>query len=339
MALARRGEVALSACVACRGIWLEHGSLATLLQTGPDAVDRLCDKIRFATDQPRPAIQGPLRCSVCLGSLVQTEPASLSGVRLDACHLGHGQWVSVETLSEIASRTRSLLAAAGQTAAPAAPPTANPPPPAASPARPAAARRPANSLTDFVLPSTGAPQPAQPAPPPHPAPSETARAAGAPPQTAAPAAAAPGAAEILCPSCHARNLERAAACWACGGLLQKVAVGVCPQCQATIVPIRSGGLEVGACEGCGGVWMEQGLLGGLLMQHLEMQDALLENVRSVRTGSIVRVNPALVCVHCRNVMFAAPLGNLTSRPVHSCSTCLATFLPRGVLDEIILGRR
>jgi hypothetical protein len=65
----------------------------------------------------------------------------------------------------------------------------------------------------------------------------------------------------------------------------------------------------------------------------------LEEIRNIRSGRIRKFNPALLCPQCRLIMFSAPIGQLTPRPVHTCPGCRATFLGDGLLAEIMLGRR
>ncbi len=340
MGAARREDVHLAACVHCAGVWLPHGELTRLTAAGPAAIYRLCEKLAAAHREPRPAIRGPLRCPACFEALVNVEHGVMPRIVMDSCHHGHGQWVTLATLSQIARElpdrplappvpTAVSQGAAGST--PAAPvPPAYAPPQTAQPAS-----RQTALGGGFLWHSAQQGTPTVPAAAPQPAPV-------APP---APAASHPVApltapqADQFCPSCGAANSARAGACWACGGLLHCVAAGVCPQCQSSLWAIRWGGVDVSACEGCNGVWLENGGLGALLMQSREMQDRLLDEIRHLRTGSIVRINPALVCFHCRSVMFAAPMGTVTSRPVHACSTCLTNFLPRGVLEEVFDSRR
>jgi Zn-finger nucleic acid-binding protein len=122
-------------------------------------------------------------------------------------------------------------------------------------------------------------------------------------------------------------------------LLQPVAVGICPQCQGVLREMRWQNVELRACEGCGGVWLKQDRLGALLLQPAELQDRLLRAIAAVRTGRIKKFNPAPVCPHCELLMFSAPLGNMTERPIHGCPKCRDLFLPDGVLAEIIAARR
>lgn len=121
--------------------------------------------------------------------------------------------------------------------------------------------------------------------------------------------------------------------------MQRIAIGVCPQCEWRLQQFQWEHVQVVVCDGCGGVWLEQDRLGALLFQTWEQQDRLLEAVRRLRTGRVRKFNPVLVCPFCRLMMFSAPLGRLTQHPVHTCPKCRAVFLPHGVLDQVIQDHR
>lgn len=300
MIVARRGEVQLDICISCGGSWFDQGELAAICAGGPGNVYRLCEKIRAAMTGSAPPAKGPDLCPVCSLALVKTEHGGMAGIFMEACHRGHGLWVGLYALGQIGGR---LAEEALAPPAPAAPPVPQPSPPPIS-----------SGGSTAPVPQRGATAPL-------PGPGET------------------GEGQRLCRACNQPNSDRAAVCWACGALLQHIAVDVCPQCQGSFRAVRWEGVDLRACDGCGGFWLERDRLGALLFQPAEVQDRLLEEIARIRTGRIRQHNPALICPHCQLLLFASPMGRADGHPVHTCPQCRANFLTHGLLDELIAERR
>jgi Zn-finger nucleic acid-binding protein len=121
-------------------------------------------------------------------------------------------------------------------------------------------------------------------------------------------------------------------------MLQGIAAGACPRCSATLHRLESERVEYSACDGCGGVWLEHGRLGALLLQPPSAQEQILKEVAKTHTGRIKKLHPEIFCPHCGLIMFVAPMGMLTQRPVATCPKCNAAFLDHGILDEIMRNR-
>jgi Zn-finger nucleic acid-binding protein len=289
--------VELDLCLACRGVWFDHGELPRLAHAGRAAAEDLLEAARGSSAAPA-ALTGLLLCPVCKAILVSTEHGALPGIHMDACHAGHGLWVTEQPLAQLAARI----------AAPA-------------PARPATA--------------PGSWWRAAPEPPPLPPARRMQE--GTPPRPATKRLPATEKGDRLCESCQAPNSPAARACWACGTLLQVIAVGNCPYCEARFWPVEHGDIVVRACEGCGGIWLEPGDLQALAEESLEAKRALLADVRAQRTGSILRLSAALLCPYCHLALLGGPLYGITSHPVHSCPSCSSHFIGQHVLEEMARG--
>jgi Zn-finger nucleic acid-binding protein len=300
MARGRQGLVELDVCLLCGGIWFDAGELPEILRSGGAAVHALCGKVRSMLVGPAEEVRRLPRCPDCRTQLVATDPSPLPGGIVEGCKICRGSWLSCDALAQAAARLPR----------PAAVPQPAAPPPGTRAGTPE--RRPAPPTAPIRVP------PAQ-----HPG----SNSASAPTEVK------------RCPGCGQPNAESAAVCWACGHLLQHVAAGVCPQCQGTFLRIRSDTVDLCVCDGCGGIWLERDRLGALLLQTVPTQDRLIEEIRAIRTGRIRKFNPALLCPQCQLIMFSAPIGQLTVRPVHTCPKCRATFLGEGLLAELISSRR
>jgi len=294
--------VDLDCCAGCGGVWFDHGELALVARAGRGPVDAL----RAAVGGSGPAIAGAaaeiLFCPTCRSVLVTTEHGAMAGVRMEACHNGHGLWITAASLGPLA---RGL-----PEPAPPAPPA---PPILAGPMKP---------VQSSPRRLEGAPRDA----PERPAPERPAERGSA------------RSADLLCASCGAANSAQARACWACGELLQQVGVDFCPYCQAALLPLEDVELNARACEGCGGIWLEPGALAALAATSADGRRQILDAARALRTGTILRLSPALLCGHCRLVMLGGPMHELTSHPVHACPRCSSYFIGQHVLEEIALGR-
>jgi Zn-finger nucleic acid-binding protein len=111
-------------------------------------------------------------------------------------------------------------------------------------------------------------------------------------------------------------------------------IGKCPRCEGHLHEAESRGVVVGACDGCGGVWAEEGRLDSLLRQPEPVREQLIRLVERVRTGKIHKLNPGLLCPKCELVMLRAPMM-VSSEPIESCTRCNATFLEDGVLAVML----
>ena len=138
-----------------------------------------------------------------------------------------------------------------------------------------------------------------------------------------------------CPKCSAENPACAPVCWACGFLLHGPAVGECPRCHGTLHELVSNQVTVAGCDGCGGVLVEDGRLGALMLQSWEELQPLLRQLERVRSGRIPKHEPQLLCPRCALVMYISPLGTLTREPIGNCPICSALFFDYGTLQTLL----
>lgn len=319
----RFGPLALSLCLPCGGVWFSPEDLQKVIQGGPEVIRRLAERIapaihaaatREATERP------PARCPHCSVPLADTPQPSLPEVRLDHCLFCKGYWIGSEALARIAL----LLApppppppAQSLTPTPRPPqPDPPPPPPAATPPQ-AFASQPAG-----VSPSSG-PRIARRAP--------TASLGVAPPKPEETHAAPT---KLQCPGCGESNAPDAAVCWACGKVFGGVIIGRCPRCAGYLHEVESHEVRVGACDGCGGVWAEEGRLDALLRQTAAQRELVIEQVERIRTGKIRKLSPGLICEACQLIMPRAPMM-VSSEPLDTCPDCGASFLDEGVFAIVL----
>ncbi|HEU4754096.1 MAG TPA: zf-TFIIB domain-containing protein [Armatimonadota bacterium] len=316
MTSARFGPLSLELCLPCGGVWLDYGELPQLVRAGAVPFRKLADRVPPGTRKLVTRRERSERCPVCTVPLLYTEYPSMPGVALQTCPFCEGFWIESDALRRIAERL--------ERAAPA-------PKPAVLPyAAPVAV-----STGPVVTPWAGAPPPVSEAPhspksgkPVTPPASEAAARPVAGPQDG-----------DACPACGQRNAKDAPVCWACGHLLKGRVAGTCPRCLGSMHEVESGNVRIAACDGCGGVWLERGRIGALLLQDVDTQDRLLQAIRKLRSGRIKKLQQGLVCQGCKLVMFAIPQGILSSKPIDTCPGCTAQFLDFGVLDQMLHARR
>jgi len=304
------GPIRLALCLPCRGVWLGSGELQQVIQAGPAVLRRLGARLAAAggsTAHPR-----GLTCPHCAVPLASIQSPTLPGVRNDYCRFCSNYWVEADALESIA-----VL----MTPRPAAPPP--PPPPMPPPPRVA---MPHSVVFAGSPPATPASPPPGNSPwgPPPPVSSSPAR-------TGSPKLPRVSAVERqLCAGCGESNTPEAAVCWACGkGFIGRV-IGVCPRCEGQLRQVESAGVRIGACDGCNGVWAEEGNLIDMLRQPAAAREQVIRQVERTRTGRIRKLNEGLVCRTCELIMLRAPMM-VSSEPVDTCPGCSATFLEEGIL--------
>lgn len=345
----RLGPVTLDLCPPCLSVWFDFGELSQVVQAGPAVLRRLCSRLSagMAGNVTRSLSTG--RCPVCRVPLSTVEFPSMPGIQMDGCTFCQGIWVSAQALSNIADRlapAAPVAAAASPTPSPvagvptgngaAAPPAARPnPAPPVPPAPPAPQVRPpqpvvAQPTAPRVPAAPGypsrAPVPQRPAPSPMPA-------------AAAKTSAPPKARESrTCPSCKQPNSGESAVCWACGGFLRVAGMVTCPACDGVMSREESDGVVFGVCDGCAGVWLEEGVLTRLRSQPGYQQEDLAYALSKRRPVRECRPASDYYCPNCRAPMFGIQLGMLTTELVSSCPECHASFLERGRLSDLLTGR-
>jgi Zn-finger nucleic acid-binding protein len=137
-----------------------------------------------------------------------------------------------------------------------------------------------------------------------------------------------------CPSCGESNGPDAAVCWACGKGFVGPVIGTCPRCEGHLREVVSGAVKIGACDGCNGVWAEEGMIVDLLRQPASAREQVLRQVERTRTGKIRKLHEGLVCRTCELILLRAPMM-VSSEPVDTCPGCSATFLEEGVLPLML----
>lgn len=189
-----------------------------------------------------------------------------------------------------------------------------------------------------AAPAAGAPAPTPPAAP------AAAAAPLPPPGPAAKANSANSSAaavkEKTCPDCKQPNDLKAMVCWGCGRNLKDLTAGVpCPRCEGALRHVDGEGAELSACEGCGGVWLQQDSLKTLIFHPEDLQQRIVQRAESFRTGRQGAPHADLHCARCGVPMTATTLGTFSKKPVDRCPGCSACFLDQGGLRQILLGTR
>lgn len=364
----RLGPVSLELCLNCGGAWVTVETLKQVVAAGPAAIRRLVETLRVRSNPSIPK-RPTLGCPGCERVLAGVEYPSMPGARLATCGICESYWLDLPALATIADHLQSTQAvntrvsptsAANPWATPAGGSAGDAPAPPASSTPP----NPTAPGGFYAPPTQGAPAGASyyGAPPPTPPasggedPPGSAREAstdasyyGTPPtevlhsQSAGkrPArgggngSARPG--ERLCESCGQPNSEKAPVCWACGHMFLGQIVGKCPGCAGSLHRINSDGIEIDACDACGGVWLERGRLSALVFQSREQQQWVKEKVREIAGGRGRKLKEEIICPDCGLIMFARTIGTITLRPIGTCPQCTANFLEPDAVDEV-LGR-
>jgi len=142
-----------------------------------------------------------------------------------------------------------------------------------------------------------------------------------------------------CPDCGEHNPPSAACCWACSRMLHGVAARACPACSGVVRAVPSPDVPVGACESCGGAWLEAQHLSELLFRPESELQQIFREIERRRVGKARPRHPRSHCPACGTAMRRAPVGALPRHEVETCPRCAATFVEFETLEELILGRR
>ncbi len=328
MALGKLGPLDLDLCLACAGIWFDTGELSRLISAGPDVVLRLAERLHSSTLRPNVRSLGGPSCPACRSALESTDYGALRGVSVDACRWCEGVWITRTSLTRLSVALRGAsewqvlaMEQPGGASAGTPPPTA--PQMAPQPPPPAMAQPLGRS-------------PLQPTPPPQP-PAHPGATRVAPRLVEAPTSARPG--MLGCPKCGEPNSDRAAVCWACGAAFQGPVVGKCPQCLAAMRRVSAADVAFSACEGCGGVCITPNRLNQIIRMPTGVQDQMLLQVGRVNAQLCKSQVAAVECPQCSTAMIRAPLGVLSTQPVHTCTRCFGLFLQPGMFKNIVSRHR
>lgn len=313
---ARLGPIPLDLCFPCSGVWFDYGELAQLVQGGPEAIRKLGQRLYSASPRPTGGAVG--KCPVCWIPLGDFEFPSMPGVRLDGCGLCQGFWMTLSTLGIILKRLEEKQAA--ETAARAT---------RDIPANPGL--YPAPPIIPREAPGSNLASPAA-------VPATAAGSTGPGPQ-AVPRPAPPRPVERKCPTCGEANSPGAAVCWACGGFMQPAGLGKCPACAATMSREVLDTVDLGFCGDCGGVWLDERKLDALRAQPVIYQEDLVYALRD-KTGNGVPL-PDVVpsCPRCHVSLMPELLGMVSVEPIQTCPQCYGSYLERGRLAELLIGKR
>lgn len=311
------GPIRLSLCLPCRGVWLGAAELQQLIKAGSVVIRRLGGRLAAGGAIAANTGRTGFTCPHCAVPLASTQSPTLPGVRTDYCRFCMNYWIEAPALEGIAVLME---------------PRPTPPPPAPAPPTPPPVHAPAT--LHFTPPGAYAHAAPVAVPPPFPPPAVPA------PPTSAPQAGSPKLPKVsaverqICPSCGESNTLSAAVCWACGkGFIGRV-IGVCPRCEGQLREVESTGVTIGACDGCNGVWAEEGKLVALLRQPVAAREQVIRQVQRTRTGKIRKLNEGLVCRTCDLILLRAPMM-VSSEPVDTCPGCSGTFMEEGVLPLML----
>jgi Zn-finger nucleic acid-binding protein len=97
----------------------------------------------------------------------------------------------------------------------------------------------------------------------------------------------------------------------------------------------SDGAELAVCEGCGGVWLNDGRLADLRAQPVFVQEQLLERLRERPNRGLGQMEPVLTCPRCLVPMMPEDVGLIAREPVLTCPKCFGSFLAEGRLEELL----
>jgi Zn-finger nucleic acid-binding protein len=84
-------------CDRCRGLWLDAGELATIMQVSSDPLERFRDR---TVKTPGSGKHLCPRCDKSMDELTITGPATGS-LTLDSCPAGHGLWFDADELQQL----------------------------------------------------------------------------------------------------------------------------------------------------------------------------------------------------------------------------------------------
>lgn len=303
------GPIRLALCLPCHGVWLGSAELQQLVKAGPAILRRLRERLAGSGAMAAPLRTG-LTCPHCAVPLATTQSPTLPGIRNDYCRFCSHYWVEADALEGIA-----VL----MTPRPIPPPPPMPLPPEAIAPAPPAYAAPAPSATPPSNSPWGPPPPVS-------------GAAGQPGSPKLPKVSAVE--RQLCASCGESNTPGAAVCWACGKGFIGPIIGTCPRCEGQLREVDSTGVKVGACDGCNGVWAEEGQVIELLRQPAVVREQVIRQVERTRTGKIRKLNEGLVCRTCELILLHAPMM-VSSEPVATCPGCASMFLEVGVLPLML----
>lgn len=142
-----------------------------------------------------------------------------------------------------------------------------------------------------------------------------------------------------CPDCGEHNPPTAACCWACSRRLQGVAARACPACNGVVRPVPSPDVPLGACESCGGAWLEARRLGELLFRPESEQQQIFREIGRLKVGRTRPRNVRTLCPACGVSLRLSPVGAMLPQEVETCPRCAATFVEYETLEEMIVGSR
>ncbi len=102
----------------------------------------------------------------------------------------------------------------------------------------------------------------------------------------------------------------------------------CPRCDVVMEVRGTEQVELEACAGCGGVWVDW--LDG------ELVDALPAAGDQPATGTRKADGETWLCPQCRLSLYETTAGS--GVPVFRCGQCAGTFVPRSSAQELVNGR-
>lgn len=325
MTAGRLGTVSFMTCLPCGGVWFDEGRLAAVARGGRVPLLRLQERLRSTRASVQRELPGRPHCPRCAVELADVVYPSMPGVQLQGCGRCQGFWVGYDAVGRIAQRLPEAVPA---------------------PTIPVAAPPALGSVPTGTTPRPAAPPPSPPVPAVAPVPALAVAAPASARQPATVAAAPAGARQPTavavregrkCRGCGEPNGERDAVCWACGRSLRGNVPPSCPRCGGSLHALDSEGVEVGACPGCRGVWLDSGRLTALRYQPGFAQDRLIEEIRGSSRGSAVKPAGLPHCPRCKAPMFPVSIGMLTTEPIPTCPECSAQMVDAPLLEKILVG--
>ena len=102
-------DVTVDKCQSCDGIWLDHGELEKLRETGVQGIEKQLEEEYGNPAAPMLALEGYLRCPHCVEIGLRTNYVSyMQPVKMDHCIQCFGMWLDKNELDKLLEDKKQL---------------------------------------------------------------------------------------------------------------------------------------------------------------------------------------------------------------------------------------